>query len=390
MEWRLARNDYRGFHLTQHNRLTFKKFNALLKNAKEFLKVPAGDEGKNFVLGNYVEYCNFINDFREELFEQNVKPQGTANSIKKTLFPDLARMNIIKRYNKNLLELNPYSRGNIEYIKLDNSVLKYETMDILQREEYFKIKSKELYIVMLPCLFAVLNSDKIEGWMDEYEFLFFFTWIGKKYNDEILDEIKVIDFIISYRKISRAGKKYIIEKISKWAVPKYFKGNKTIKRDFRNWKNETQDIMQNLKASGLFSLNKNANKFELLFKNLENKSIVRSKTAKEECFINHSVSKVLGFELDHSVPFSWITTYEEAIQIDNWKNLIYIDAKNHAIKSQQNNKYTYFGKGKEKNYRLYSIDGTEIKLELDKDIIFNENLYDIIYNYNKNLNDSIK
>lgn len=402
--WRLKRDDYRGNHFSQHNRLTFEKFKALIiavtfvKDDLGYIKIPPGDS-KDFRIGDYPQYEKLINAFHKELKKQDLKSQGTANSIKKNLFPDLNRMGIINRFSKNnsvITILDPYSKKKVDFINV-NSSLKIEEnlLNDLYLNKIYEESTKNLYLNLLPLVNEILQSEKIKGHIDEIEFLFFITWYQRQYlNNAIFNSQIIIDMIYSWRKLDRSIKKELINFIKDWAVPKRFKAsNKNQKRDFHNWKNETQNIMQHFKNTNLFTLNQNASKFELVFKEEFNKiKRTRSCDIKKEYIKNHNIKKEKGFEFDHIVPFSWSTTIEEAIKIENWKNLLYIDAKNHAIKTCTNNKYVFFDKRNinNKDYIcLVANDKDFLSLCLNDDVYFDMKFFNEIKTYNLSLHELI-
>jgi hypothetical protein len=89
LEFRINSDNYRGRHVSQHNRLDFEKVVGLIAAYKnvgvEFIEIPSGDEkqhknAKGFNLLDYPNYGMFV----KEVISNN--SQGTANSIKKICY----------------------------------------------------------------------------------------------------------------------------------------------------------------------------------------------------------------------------------------------------------------------------------------------------------------
>lgn len=404
--WRFLQDDYRGIHLLQHNRWTFKKFKAIIfaivysQDENGYIKVPRGDEIKNFLIGDYPQYGNLVNLFSNKYKEitGNKKKEGTPNTVKKNLFPDLARMNVIDRYRKTkngIVLLNPNKKGSVDLIRM-RSYLELDKKNI--EDEFFLSNlynqvSKNIYTSLPTLIFDLITDEELEGKISQDEFLFFITWYNKEYlkNDLKFNDIK--DLILEWRKLNLAARKHVVTFIKNWAIPNHFVGvKKNKKRDYNNFKNETQEIMQHIKNSQIFALDENAKEFQIVFKIKDEKIIrYRSNTPKLEYFKNHNVKKRKGFEFDHVVPISWSTTWDEAIKICSWKNLIYIDAKKHAIKTQSNNIYVFLDKRDEVSYIYLNSSNEEdfLSLKLHEEILFNMNLFDDIKNYNADLNNYI-
>lgn len=405
--WRLLQDGYRGMHLTQHNRWTIEKFKAIIfaiyniKNDKGYIKIPRGDEGKDFYIGEYPEYKKLVNSFLEEYKKLTGKNEGTPNSIKKNLLVDLSRMGIISRYHitnkeKHPIRLEPWTRKSVDLIKVNDSInlTKSKLSDDIFLDTLFKEKSKYLYnINNLPfLLFEILCEEKLKGFITEYEFLFFITWNNYQYLDKIFDHNLVVEMILNWRKLNFSAKKSIINLIKKWANRKnYLNFPKNQKRDFENWKNETKQIMQHIKESELFATNEKGTELLISFKKTSNNiKRYRSEEPKKEYLKYHKINKEKGFEFDHIVPFSWSMTHEDAVRISSWKNLIYIDARSHAIKSQTNNKYVYLDKRDEIScIYLVADDKDFLYLKLKENVLLDMNLFDELKKYNINLNNFI-
>lgn len=399
--WRMLQNNYRGLHLLQHNRWTFEKFRAIIiaifhsQDNNGYVRIPRGDEGK-FHLGDYSQYLELIKKFQEEYKKSTNKEEGTANTIKKNLFPDLARMGVIDRYkinnNQERTILKPYVKDSVDLIKFKDYLnLNEKTLnDNHFLRQIYNNFSKNIYNDLPLLLFELISDENLKGKIDEYEFLFFITWYDNFYLEYKIDKDQIKELILSWRNLSLSARNTVINFIRNWADrEKWINFKKDQKRDFYNWKNQTQEIMQHIKDSEIFSLNINATQFEIFFKKQDEQiKRYRSETPKLEYLEKHNMKKIKGFEFDHIVPFSWSTTFEQALKICSWKNLIYIDAKNHAIKTQSNNIYVYLNSRKEINYLYLESENKKdfLFLKLNKDVYFNMNLFQELKEYNISLN----
>ena len=132
-----------------------------------------------------------------------------------------------------------------------------------------------------------------------------------------------------------------MEKIKAYCNPSNFSGDKTHKRDFYNWINETQQILTLLAQMAYFEWNRKEQRLyirvgrESVYTN--NVKLKRSLVQKQHYFTQHNVAKTKGFELHHVVPLCFAKTRNEFLILDDWQNLVYIDVYSHAQITQNNN-----------------------------------------------------
>ena len=99
---RLRNNDYRGWHVSQHNRYDLDDISSILENihkiaSTDYFAIPPGDYKKDTKLANHFEkFQTIVNETHSKM------ERGTINSIKKNFFPDLERMGFLLREKKKL------------------------------------------------------------------------------------------------------------------------------------------------------------------------------------------------------------------------------------------------------------------------------------------------
>ncbi len=161
--------------------------------------------------------------------------------------------------------------------------------------------------------------------------MFFVTYLGKDYQGRVLTKDIIIEFINEFRSL-KARQKVVEEVINEFCIPENFNGNKIQKRDFHNWKNETQTLFDSFDLMAVFEYDREKQRL-LLKANINGEKIAfkRSNVIKQEYFKQHEVQKDICFELHHIVPFYYAKDIDALKAIDNWQNLIYIDANSHKI-----------------------------------------------------------
>lgn len=135
-----------------------------------------------------------------------------------------------------------------------------------------------------------------------------------------------LGLLLDYRRLSAADKERIDTCLKAFCNPQNRKeyGNKTLLRDYSNWKNESQQIYGLLANSTYFKVD--GAKLILNTGNygLFDAQTKRGEKAKAEYFKNHRVKRRAGYELHHIVPFSKAQNKSDAVFIDDFKNLIYL------------------------------------------------------------------
>lgn len=386
---RFQMDKYRGMQLFQHNRYDEDTMYKMLESIKqvfieeknEYIEIPKGDvdNGKNngFLISDYPKYKKLVDTIKEKTMK------GTANTLKKNFFPDWERSGIIQRFNKKTK------------FKLNDWILNTTINDWKSKELYKLHISSLLPNGFVEDVYYILKNIMS---INFYEFLLFFTFIYSLNGIDIkinginnIDKIQTL--IISWRNLTRVQRASAIENLKKYMDPKLYKDKpKNKKKDWGNFNNESQQIFQFLKKSNLFSISVNSNGEQEITLN-ETKEInnnkrkfVRNKNIYNEYHLKNETELEKGFEMDHIVKFSLITTQEDVPYIDNYLNILYIDGKSHSIKTQQGSNHMILKYENEslilKDYRNVS---NPINLKLNENIKIKLDNINNYLNHNKRL-----
>lgn len=317
---RIQRDDYRGWHVSQHNRYDLDDINLILEKIHiiadtGYFVIPPGDYPDSSRLdGDYEAYQKIVDEINTGM------GRGTLNSIKKNFFPDLEKMGFLQR-----LDIDNQPNG-----KLTESAVNLLKADMLiDRYKIFTDGVDKLFGDRLSELAEMLHlSDYSGDLISINEFMLIFT------DENSIDKIGLLD---SFRCLARHKSESAIELLKKYASPDNFDGDKSQKRDYHNWKNQSQQILNLLKTTVYFTVEPNHG-FSL---NIGNTGFfqqrgARSSIPKREYFEIHDVSKRDQFELHHVVPIAVARNREEAKLIDDHRNLLYLHKDKHReIKRKQ-------------------------------------------------------
>lgn len=332
---RIQRDDYRGFHISQHNRYDIEKLESILQAihdvaGEEKIPVPYGDIGKDEKkIGKMrIEYPDFYEVYRilkdKDVFQ-------APDPIRKNFFVELSRLGFINKYDKQFKLLDPFKKTKTRYVELSQNGI-----------EFLGVQTKFLkYRIFTNALDRLLGDHLVEliEAIDTSEYrrdMFSFEEFTLILSDNTISGQEKIDVLTAYRSLSRHNQERVVQLIRAYCNPKNFSGNKKSKRDYHNWYNETQQLMVLFKMTvyfqvndGYFSLN-TGSEFGIFT------DIKRSTSIKEEYFQQHTVDKESDYHLHHIVPISFIKSKEEYDMIDDCQNLIYLHKDKHReIKRDQ-------------------------------------------------------
>ncbi|TPH94680.1 restriction endonuclease subunit R [Helicobacter pylori] len=396
---RIKSSDYRGLHLSQHNRYDQNKIKTIIQAifnevGEDLLQIRTTDMSKrpSNIIGEEV-YAKVVDNIcKSEMPQNNLgkKNQVTQDSLRKNLFVDMHRMGLIERYNKNKEPTNPYIQSNIKYISLTPLAIEFLNAQDLLRKNFCYTQALENLLKGFGAECREVMIELENHYLDIEEMMFFVTFL----NIENFTRSEIIEYVREYRSLSRIQKEKLKELVQDYCNPNHFNGNKLDKRDYHNWKNQAQQIFSLLEQSVFFETNKE----RLILKTLNeenkqnDKKLKRSIKEKALYFEKHGVKKEKGFELHHIVPLCLARSIEEFDLLDKWENLIYIDAFNHAKISQTQNKHIclYFencdvilSKGLKEEQEslyftyienvLYKLDLQNVMLKYNKDLLHSKN-----------------
>lgn len=342
---RILDDGYRGMQISQHNRYDVDVVITLLEefyNLVGMSKMTIRNEDLSSRPTNtpdeyvYAKYTNNVN---------LILGRCTQDSIRKNLFVDFHRMGLIRRFDRNGNETNPYEKKGIRYVSLTSMALEL----ISNKNNTFQ--KNFIYTKNIDVLTHGLANDLLDVVLSNsnnrisiHEFMFFISYMGKSLNGHYYTRAEVTDFMIEYRSMSKFQQKAVVDIVLNYCNPKNFTGDKTNKRDYANWKNEAQQIFMLMDQTVLFERGVGLYSDYLYIRVGEGalysnpSKLARSKKAKDEYFINHSISKKIGFELHHVIPLLIAKNQVEFDALDVWQNMVYIDGYTHGKISQTNNK----------------------------------------------------
>lgn len=339
---RLQKDDYRGIHISQHNRYDLEfviNMLSVIKNKVGYnlFEIPRGDYSerenvKKYNIDDYQEFKNITNEVHLSV------GRTTYNSIKKNFFVDFHRMGLITRYDKDKNPTDPHKRTVIHYASLTDEANKLlDAENIIKKHRIFTdALDKNLFNSYLSNLADLLfNSQYKSDTINIHEFMLIFTDVELSSPMELLSE---------YRNLKIFQKNNLLKKMQNYADPDNFDGDKTQKKDFHNWINETQQMFILLKQTSYFQVDENNQNIALNIGNygiFSIDNIKRSDKPKKEYFKIHKQNKVKDFELHHIVAISKARNKQEVELLDNVNNLIYLHKNKHLEITKQKNIHVY-------------------------------------------------
>lgn len=233
---RIQSDDYRNFHVSQQNRIGRIKTARILKAIfsvtpnRHFL-IPPGDIGKDAL------YPKDSRDFERIVAAiKSATESGTANSVKKNLFPDMNRMGFIT-----------ISEGRQRYGKITSLGTAYlEAPSDAIQQNLFASGVERMFGAYLPSLIGDLLNG---GYQNKILYFQEFMYILFERNPEN----KRISLLDAYRQLAHSQQTNVDKLLQQYANPKNFSGDRTAKRDYQNWKNETQQSLSLLTEAGFLT-----------------------------------------------------------------------------------------------------------------------------------------
>jgi len=381
---RITNENYRGTHKSQHQRYDLDKAVSFLRNfyniaATNKMLIPKGD----WKMSDEKKQLELKKDFYD--YYCLVQKTGIgANSIKKHLFVDFARAGFFEKYDKNgRLIQNLQKRTSTKHIKLSEDGVKLLSSDeiVVRYRLFTKGVEKLLGDSLIDLIQAIdLSEFRRETFtFEEYTLIFS--------DDENIDGSEKIELLKSYRSLSQSEKRKTLDLIKKYCTPERFKGNKTTKRDYHNWKNETDQLFSLFKTTIYFEVLNQGGQDVFKLNTSDNIGIftaTRGAHPKSEYFKRHGVEKISGYELHHIVPISYVVNKEEHKIVDDYRNLIYLCKQKH---NEIKRNYIIFA---EENPRIHFKDRCNpntniVTAERSINASFNPQLLNKIEKYNQHL-----
>ena len=353
LENRIQDDNYRGDVSSQHNRWTFEDLLFVLdllkkrSDASGFLAIRTADKSRR--PQNEAHEIDFA-IFCAEVVAGIGK--GTQDAMRKNWFVDWHRAGWLERFTAAKKPIGPYERSAVAFVKISEEGKKLLDEARSKTDKYF-IFSKgidQLYVGMISILLDLYREFDIRT-IDIHEYTFFVTAISTSSSFR-LTRSEAVDLIKSWRQLTPLTRQQIDAYLSKTLVPDPGAASKVEQRDFHNWINKTQQTYSLLKQTIYFEQvdHRTAPHLTRLyylgddiqtdagFVPRNQTRLNRSLQEKHGYFREHQVTKKLGFELHHVVALTWAESQYEFKLLDNWKNMIYIDAFSHAQITQNRNR----------------------------------------------------
>ncbi|NCN64802.1 MAG: hypothetical protein GW779_00455 [Candidatus Altiarchaeum hamiconexum] len=333
-------------------------------------KIHVGD-WKGITQENCDTYYKIVADLKKRL------KQGTVNSLKKNIFPDLDVMGFLRRYNMRADRTLKYRRGYIQFVELTDLAKKFINESKLRKQYKIYVEAVErLLEPILDELFFLLYK-KFES-INVYEYMMVVS-------DKKLKTESKIELIKAYRRLKKIQQIQIKQDIlKKFNEINKEAQNKNEKRDFMNWYNESLQIFSLLNQTIYFKtfgkttlmLELSQEAFETLAK--------RSQIQKDKYFEWHDIQKNEEYQLHHIYPISYFTTKKELLLIDDYRNLIYIKNTKHVKIPHDNNLFVKLAYRNDKILLVNPINTLDY-MDITNDILININNLSVIIDYNKKL-----
>lgn len=386
---RVLSNNYRGLQISQHNRYTFEQVVGMLEILNDLvgtnkMRIRTTDLSKRPTNTpdeyTYAEYTTLVN---------NKYGKSTQDSIRKNLFVDFHRMGLIYRYNPNGTRNGPYERKPVSSVSLTPLAIELISKEKNSIEKYM-IFSRALDNLMLGLATDFFDILAELDYLTITEYTFFVSFIRQELNNRHVDVDEIIEYVKEFRSLSRFQKEKAEKIIRDYCNPKNFRGNKINKRDYHNWTNESMQVFMLLNMTAYYTYNEKFQRIEFMvnenyvFTSQEDvKKLKRSINEKHRYFKEHRVSKELGFELHHIVPLLWARNTTEFFLLDKWENMLYIDAKKHAIITQSGNRHVKL-RFKKDNHNITLTDpvGSNIELTDKINVKYNYDFKRMLYDKN--------
>lgn len=340
LENRVLSDNYRGMHASQHNRYDLDRVRVILeefdRQSPNGQRMTIRDEDQRTREWNTPEEATYATFCHRVKLAIGV---GTQDAMRKNFFVDFNRMGLLDRFDKDGQLVPPGVRRGIKTVALSELGLSFVRATSLLSQRY--IYSAAIDVLLkgaIDVLLDVMSRLGVRS-IDTHEFMFFVSAVGADSDIEVTRE-QAAEFVDSYRALARLQRSAVVDAVKDFATPHKFAGDKIDKRDFANWKNEADQIFKLLGQTVYFE-----NRQGVLTLRSDKDSPVtkvrmaRSLAEKHRYLREHGTPKVLGFELHHVVPLGSSTSLIHFLMLDDWKNMVYIDAFSHAKISQSGNKH---------------------------------------------------
>ncbi len=268
-------------------------------------------------------YSNFCDD----LFAQIQR--GTQDSIRKNFFPDLHRMNFINRYDKHKKPIPSHKRYSTKFVSLSALGTKLISFNLSQSHFLYTKGLNNLFDGRIEIILELLRYEDTglkTIRLDEYQFFVSAIDIDTTFSIGVSSAAHLIR---SYRKLGKNRMRLVRDTIVGDLQPNK-KYPKNEQRDYGNWRNEASQVFHLLNQTVYF----HADNTTLKLADPQNSPLgirlSRSNSQKSIYFAKHKLKKNSDFEMHHIIPLATAESKQHFKLLDNWKNMLYINALHHA------------------------------------------------------------
>ena len=320
------------------------------------------------------KYVSFCEDVIEEM------GRGTEDTMRKNFFPDMQRMGFIKRYDAKGNETDPYKSTPVKFVSLSKLGKRFIESKSLDKFFLYSNGIGNLFRGRIDMILLLLRQEEFElDFILRDEYQFFISAVDTDYPFNLTLE-ECVRMIKKYRQLGRTKQRALRDTLAKDLKPNS-KYPKNEQRDYGNWLNEAEQVFDLLRQIVYFDLA--GTKLILTTGKTGTNSfrLARSYMQKQEYFSHHKIRKTKGFEVHHIIPLSNSTSQEHFKLLDNWKNMIYIDAYSHALITHNNNKNIIL-KADSEDLIFKDYSGSEVKVRRGEQVLYLVTNQGIMLGYN--------
>ena len=379
---RLADDQYRGEWSSQHNRYTRDEVVTILSLLDEYAPDMSWMQIRTTDLSKRPRNLPGEEDFAR--FCREVKARigkGTQDAMRKNLFVDFHRMGLIVRYGQDGMPTDPFRQQRVKFVSLSEQGLRLVQADTIDEQFYiFSSGVDKLLLGFITVSLGLLrDAESALKRITAHEFMFFVSAIGTSASFRIAPAT-CVRLIHAYRGLSTVQRRAVIDSLAEQLQPCHFPGDKTSQRDFHNWRNKVDQIYKLLDQTVYFEVSGDS-----LFLR---KGRVRSFSHKKRYFQQHRVDRRPGFELHHVVPLGWSESDEQFKLFDDWQNMVYINAFEHAKITQNRNRNVVMTADND-NLILSDYGDNRVLLENHRTLLYDPKHKLLLLDYNGKLLQSV-
>lgn len=379
---RVTREDYRGVHRSQHNRYDLDKFEKILRAIHDIagengFSIPSGDIGQDIEKLN-TDKSNYSDFYKIYKILESEEVISAPDPLRKNFFVEFSRLGFLEKYNQEGKLLNPFCRTLTKSVKLSSEGIRFLKAETLFDKH--KIFTEGVERLLGDTLIDLVSAIDLSSYYRHEQFYFEeYTLI---FSDDRLSGTEKIEMVKHWRSLGRAQRENTLELIKDYCNPQRFPGDRTDKRDYHNWRNETQQLMSLFKLTVYFQVYDD--RFSL---NIGQSFGIFERTRREEpkkrYFEKHGIEKQEDYHLHHIVPLNYVRNREEYRLIDDFRNLIYVHKDKH--KEIKRDHIIFTAEDPEVYFENRFETGNIVTARRGENTNFDPSLLNIMQNYNSEI-----